>query len=277
MPNAVVEKPWPESPAGQTSNRLAPASGAAAMKLTRLLVVSDTLALSLALILSEVVSSMPLRAATEPGALALLTATLPAWLVGAHLSGLYSRGGRLPGNAMAHERVNLGHLVLIGTAVCLLVALADRSDVRAREGLFTFAVSAVAFVTAGRMATRALARRCDAYAQSALIVGAGDIGQLLARKLLRHPEYGIRVVGFVDTPPTRWRPDVAHVPVLGVIDDLASIVRKFAVDRVIVAFPRNKDQDTLAFVRPLVRLNVHVDVITRMFEIVGPAAGLLDI
>ena len=49
------------------------------------------------------------------------------------------------------------------------------------------------------------------------------------------------------------------------------------MDRVIVAFSMHNDQDTLALVRPLAQLNVHVDVVTRMFEIVGPHAGLLDV
>ena len=64
------------------------------------------------------------------------------------------------------------------------------------------------FATAGRVASRAFARR-DGCAQSAVIVGAGDVGQLVARKLLRHPEYGLKLVGFVDAPPKRWRADVA--------------------------------------------------------------------
>jgi len=243
-----------------------------------LLAASDTLTFLLALLVAYVItSSMPLRAALEPGGPALLMATLPAWLVGARLSGLYSRDGRPIMSATARERVSLGHLVLIGTALCLLVALATRTDDGAREGLLVFAGSAVVLVTAGRVATRALVRRSDVSAQTALIVGAGDVGQLVARKLLRHPEYGIKLVGIVDAPPKRWRADVADVPVLGVIDDLPSIVRELAVDRVIVAFSTYNDQDTLALVRPLVRSNVHVDVVTRLFEIVGPHAGLLDV
>ena len=99
----------------------------------------------------------------------------------------------------------------------------------------------------------------------------------MARKLLRHPEYGIKLVGFVDASPKRWRTDVGDVPVLGVIDELPSIVHELAVDRVIVAFSTHNDQDTLALVQPLMQLNVHVDVVTRMFEIVGPHAGLLDV
>jgi exopolysaccharide biosynthesis polyprenyl glycosylphosphotransferase len=107
-----------------------------------------------------------------------------------------------------------------------------------------------------------------------VIVGAGAVGQLLARKLLRHPEYGIDLVGFVDMAPKQRRPDTAHVPILGEVDDLASIVRTFGVDRVILAFSRQDDQKTMAQARQLTALRVHVDVVPRMFEMIGPNAGL---
>ena len=222
------------------------------MRLTRLLVASDTLALLLAFLVAcwHHVEHALAGGALEPGGLALLTASLPAWLVGAHLSGLYGRDGGAAMTAMAHERISLGHLVLIGTAVCLLVALVTHSDDRAREGLLILRFRP-SLMTVGRVATRALARRSAGYAQSALIVGAGDVGQILAKRLLRHPEYGIKLVRFVDAPPKRWQADVGDVPVLGVIDELPSIVHELAVDRVIVAFSTHNDQDTLALVQPL--------------------------
>ena len=277
----AVRKRWPDPGNGEPDNdvrRSALASRIPGLTLPRLLVASDTLALGLALLVPLLItSSMPLRAALEAGGIGLLSVTLPAWLVGARLAGLYNRDGRPSMNALADERVRLGYLVLIGTAVGVAVTVATGTDDHAREGLLIFAVSAVALVTAGRVATRAYARRCDAHVQTALIVGAGDVGQLVARKLLRHPEYGIRLVGFVDAPPVRWRSDVTDVPVLGAIDDLPSIVLEHAVDRVIVAFSTYSDEDQVALVRPLVQLNVHVDVVTRMFEIVGPRARLLDV
>jgi exopolysaccharide biosynthesis polyprenyl glycosylphosphotransferase len=281
MSDVAVRKRWSGGHEGDASAEVLRSPPVATVRggtLRRLLIASDTLALVLALLVARAITaSTPLPAALDPGGLALLAATLPAWLVGVNLSGLYRRDGLPTRNAMAHERVSLGHLVLIGTALCLLIALASRTDDHAREGLLIFAVSAVAFLPAGRVATRALARRWDAFDQTALIVGAGDVGQLVARKLLRHPEYGIKLVGFLDSPPKRWRADVGDVPILGAIDDLPSIVRELAVDRVIVAFSTHNDRDTLALVRPLAKLNVHVDVVPRMFEIVGSRAGLLDV
>ena len=54
------------------------------------------------------------------------------------------------------------------------------------------------FITAGRALARGLARRHLAYVQNTIIVGAGDVGQLVAKKLRQHPEYGLNLVGFVD-------------------------------------------------------------------------------
>jgi exopolysaccharide biosynthesis polyprenyl glycosylphosphotransferase len=246
--------------------------------LNRLLVVCDTLALMSALLVSYIVAlGLPGQPAPQVSALALFGATLPAWLVGARLFGLYKLDGRPALHRTARKWESLGHLALIVTGAVLIVALATRINEPARDEFLVFAGSAITFVLAGRVAIRALARRSHGYAQNAVIVGAGEVGQLVARKLLRHPEYGIKLVGFVDTPPKRWRPDIARVPVLGVIDDLASIVRRLAVDRVIVAFSRQNDQETLARVRPLMALNVHVDVVPRMFEMIGPNAGLPNV
>jgi hypothetical protein len=36
-------------------------------------------------------------------------------------------------------------------------------------------------------------------------VGAGDVGQLAARKLQHHPEYGLRLEGLVDDRPRSRR------------------------------------------------------------------------
>ena len=37
------------------------------------------------------------------------------------------------------------------------------------------------------------------FLQNAVIVGAGDVGQTIAKKILQHREYGINLVGFVDS------------------------------------------------------------------------------
>ena len=133
-----------------------------------------------------------------------------------------------------------------------------------------FWLFAIVLVTGARAVARSLARRSVLYVQNMVVVGAGDVGQLVARKALQHPEYGINVVGFVDGEPREMRPELAPVPLLGPPDRLADVVRLFDVDRVVVAFSREPTQATLAAIRSLRALDVQVDVVPRLFDIVGP-------
>jgi exopolysaccharide biosynthesis polyprenyl glycosylphosphotransferase len=246
--------------------------------LRRLVVGSDALALVLAFLLSGLVApSMYGRSGSLAVGLVIFAATLPAWLVGARLTGLYRLDERRANGGGVEEWLSIGRLMVIGTWVVLAIAWVARFEQPETARVVVFAALAVTFAASGRAAARALARRRSAYVQNAVIVGAGEVGQLVARKLLRHPEYGVNLVGFVDTPPKRWRRDISPGPLLGPVDDLAAIVRRFAVQRVIVAFSQRNDNDVLAQVRPLAGLNVHVDVVPRMFEIIGPDHGLPDV
>ena len=61
---------------------------------------------------------------------------------------------------------------------------------RRSRRLVAFWGLSVLIVTGGRAVARATVRRSVAYLQNTIIVGAGDVGQLTARKLLAHP--GVR-------------------------------------------------------------------------------------
>src|SRR5262249_16163611 len=205
------------------TGRRTPARPAPVLTLTHLLIASDTLALPAALLVSDAsAASSGAQTAHHSRTLVLFVVMLPAWLLGARLYGLYRVDGRPATYSTAHEWVNLGHLVLVWTVTFSAVALTAQIHDPARGQLLVFTVSAIAFLTAGRVTCRALARHWDGYSQSAVIVGAGDVGQLVARKLLRHPEYGIDLVGFVDAAPKERRPDAARVPILGEVPELES-------------------------------------------------------
>jgi exopolysaccharide biosynthesis polyprenyl glycosylphosphotransferase len=236
------------------------------------------LALALAFLASDLaVSAADGHASVNLGGLAWFSVLVPALLVGLHACDRRSVEEPRVGMPGASTRLGTGRLVAIGTWAFLAVALADR--IREPRGLrlIAFAPFALLFAAIGRGAVRRLERRSRG-AQNAVIVGAGEVGQLVARKLLRHPEYGVNVVGFLDDArPVRWRQDVAHVPLLGDVDALATVARSHAVDRVIVAFSKQRDQGMLDRVRPVADMNVRVDVVPRLFEMIGPGAGLPEV
>jgi exopolysaccharide biosynthesis polyprenyl glycosylphosphotransferase len=137
-----------------------------------------------------------------------------------------------------------------------------------------FWLLAIVLVTCGRAVARALCRQASAYRQNAIVVGAGEVGQLVARKLLLHPEYGIDVVGFVDRAPRQRRPELDHLALLGEPEDLNDLVADLDVERLVVAFSNDSDADTADAVRAINELDrdVQVDVVTRLFDLVGPRA-----
>ena len=163
----------------------------------------------------------------------------------------------------AHEWVRLGHLVVVGTVAFSVVALVTPIEEPDPDQLVLFAVSAVGIRDRRTCGHSSAVTASDGYTQSTVIVGAGDVGQLVAQKAAAPPGVRHRAGRVRRHAAQAGRADVASVPIVGVIDDLVSIVRKLAVDRVIVAFSRQNDQDTLARVRLLAGLNVHVDVVPR--------------
>src|SRR5438093_7589332 len=133
---------------------------------------------------------------------------------------------------------------------------------------------AIVLILAARSLARWYCRRSTAYIQNTIIVGAGDVGQLVARKLLKHPEYGINLVGFLDANPKERREDLEHLTLLGTPERLPAVVRLLDIERVIVAFSGDSHEQTLDLIRSMKDLEVQVDIVPRFFELVGPGVGI---
>jgi exopolysaccharide biosynthesis polyprenyl glycosylphosphotransferase len=84
----------------------------------------------------------------------------------------------------------------------------------------------------------------------------------------------INVVGFVDDQPAERSEDVADLTILGDPEDLPAIAQRYEVDRVIVAFSNDSHTRTLELVRALRDLRVQIDIVPRLFEVLGPSANL---
>ena len=73
--------------------------------------------------------------------------------------------------------------------------------------------------------------------RNVLMVGAGEAGVLLARELQRHPETGMRPVGFVDDDRSKVGRTILTVPVLGGLDELPAVLDAHGVDEVLICMP----------------------------------------
>ena len=127
---------------------------------------------------------------------------------------------------------------------------------------------ATAFVIAGRIwliASERRARRRGESGQRAVIIGAGDVGRLVARRLAEHPEVGLRPVGFLDKEPLHGG-DVTGLPLLGASWDLERIVADKRIEHVIVAFSTAPDDVLLRLLKQCERLGLPTSLVPRLYE-----------
>ncbi len=76
-----------------------------------------------------------------------------------------------------------------------------------------------------------------------MIIGAGDAGELLLRKMHNNPRLGYVPVGFVDDDPRKTGFHIHGVAVLGTTEALAEAVESHPVDELIIAIPSaSRDQ-----------------------------------
>ena len=204
----------------------------------------------------------------------LFLVTLPAWVAVAKLYGLYDSDEERAAHSTVDDVIPVLHLVTVAAWLFFVFAHLSGLAEPAIVKTFLFWLVAIALVTLARAAVRAFCRRHVSYFQNATIVGAGDVGQLVARRVLQHPEYGLNLVGFVDDSPKERRADLGDLTVLGSPSQLRELIPLLGVERVIIAFSRDSHTRTLELIRSLNDLDVQIDVVPRLFEVVGPNVGL---
>jgi exopolysaccharide biosynthesis polyprenyl glycosylphosphotransferase len=210
-------------------------------------------------------------------AVLLFVFALPGWLAVAKLFELYDRDEERTLHSTVDDLQAVFHLVTTGVWVFYVGTLVFRAPDPNLPKLAGFWALSIAAITAGRAGARAVCRRRPSYWQRTVVVGAGDVGQLVARKLRQHPEYGIRLLGFVDDDPRPVRRDLGQVPLLGGLDRLPDLVRTQGIGRVVVAFSQDSTHETIDLIRRLKGLDVQIDIVPRLYEVVGPNVIVHDV
>jgi exopolysaccharide biosynthesis polyprenyl glycosylphosphotransferase len=236
----------------------------------RLLLAADVVGLATAFALTRVLFG---SLATMPARELALAASLPAWILAAKVYGLYDGDEERADHSTLDDVIGVFHLVTVGVWVVLFASWVTDTVEPSLHRLQAFWLFAVLAITLSRSLARTIARRSVLYIQNMVIVGAGDVGQLIARKVIHHPEFGINLVGFVDDHPRERRPELEHIALLGPMDCLEEVVELLDIDRVVVAFSEASTAETIDLVRSLRDHDVQIDVVPRLFEVVGPNAA----
>ena len=141
--------------------------------------------------------------------------------------------------------------------------------------LLFLVVNVILTYTSREFVREALERRWRAGIglKKVLIAGSGDLGRLVADKLLEHRELGFKVVGFLDD---RAGDHIGYrgLPLLGTLADGGEVVRQERIDHVYVALPLEEHVKMLALVEQTNREGVDIHVVPDLLQFIALRARL---
>lgn len=110
-----------------------------------------------------------------------------------------------------------------------------------------------------------------------LIIGAGEVGQMLLQKIRQNRKLGYQVVGIVDNGRSINNQLFQNTPVLGVIADIPWIIEKYGIDEVIIGLPESSHQDLVGIISLCEREKVGIRVFPDVFQIMASEVGIGDL
>ena len=240
----------------------------------RALLVADLLGLTVAFAFAALVSGgmddYGADSLSAFGETVIFVLSLPLWVIAAKLYGLYDRDSEQVDRSRADDLIGVFTLVTVGSwLLFVFTRLTHIADPNVNR-LLLFWAGAIGLIALLRFIARSICRRHASHSQNAVVVGAGEVGQFVARKLLEHPEYGVNVLGFVDSDSRRHDDCSGDPTMLGRPDDLRDLVAELDIDRVIFAFPTIRHEDLVPLVRELGEAGIQVEVVPRFFDVIGP-------
>ena len=204
-----------------------------------------------------------------------------------HIQGLYRlRRGR--------TRVDDFFAVLVGTIMAVLAGvvislyaqayyptLRDDYHPVSRAVLALFLVLNVIFTFTSREIVRDLLRRrwrAGIGLKHVLIVGASDLGRMVADRILDHSELGFKLVGFVDDrAATSDAIGYRGLPLLGSIEQTPEIAAHEKIDEIYVALPIDEHVKMLGVVEFASRECINVHVVPDLLQFIALRARLEDL
>lgn len=148
----------------------------------------------------------------------------------------------------------------------------------------------IVLVTVGRLlhgTARKLLLRSGMGTDRMLIIGTGEVGQMLMQRVQHAQHLGYDLVGFVEgnshaeapaviSPPAEGEATPA-LPILGTVAELSAIIDRFQIDEVIVAMPQAPTELLLDIISKCDRNRVGIRVFPDVFQIIASEVSIGDL
>ena len=110
-----------------------------------------------------------------------------------------------------------------------------------------------------------------------LVIGTGEIGQLMLQKILQSPKLGYQVVGIVDDGVGQIGKMLLDVPVLGGYIDIPRIIDQFGIDEVFIGLPDSSSEEIVSIISQCEREKVGIRVFPDVFQIMASEVTISDL
>jgi len=104
--------------------------------------------------------------------------------------------------------------------------------------------------------------------RNVLLVGTGDKALDLATLVRDHPEWGFRVLGFVDKDPGSIGREIQGKKVIGSLKDISSILDREVVDEVIFTLPKEDLADIEATLKICEEFGIRAHLVADLFNMI---------
>jgi FlaA1/EpsC-like NDP-sugar epimerase len=204
-----------------------------------------------------------------------LPVLVPVRLIANGICGVYRRLWRYTGLT---EVVELGVAIISVTTVLMIIRAFGYLPVEGNQLSYGVILTepAVAFLllagarVARRMQTEHRQRRHwrQPVRRRALVVGAGDAGQMVVRELRHRLDVGVDVMGFVDDDPAKQKKRIGNLTVFGTTRDLAKLADELFIDQVIIAIPSAPAEEIRRIVDTCKQCEVETKILPGLFELI---------
>jgi FlaA1/EpsC-like NDP-sugar epimerase len=171
-------------------------------------------------------------------------------------------------------------VVLASVSVFLVFTLFEIHRVDVPRGVwFIDLLICMAFVAGSRLLARTIIERplpgrLVTRGKEAIIVGAGDAGQLVVKEMQRSPALGYTPIGLLDDDPRKRNLRLHGVRVLGTTADLGQVIRDRRPDEVLIAIPSASGELRARIVETAGALDVTVKTLPTLADLVSGDADL---
>jgi FlaA1/EpsC-like NDP-sugar epimerase len=103
----------------------------------------------------------------------------------------------------------------------------------------------------------------------ALIVGAGDAGQMVARELSQRGDVGVDVIGLIDDDPQKVKKRIGRYTVFGTTNQLAKFIEELFIDQVVIAMPSAPPSEIRRIVEICRNAEVQTRILPGLYDLIG--------